>query len=101
MLLLKKTGHPGRYVVYDSGNFDQECRSDLLNRYVLKREAAQAVSRLLFDTLTLMKRWLPSNSEIGHIRKRFRVVRRHLCVDTEVSNQRQSIHVGDIVEGVS
>jgi len=97
-LLLKRTAHVDRYVVYDSGFFIKEKIEKLLKRYVLKDDAAVTVSDLLFETFALMKYWLPDIIRLSRNETRFRIIRGFLNPNTNSKTKKSKIYVADIVE---
>jgi len=97
-LLLKKTVHSDRFVVYDSGFFEKEKLGKLLCRYVFKRDSAKEVSNLLFETFTLMKHWLPDAMRLSKNEKRFRIIKDFFSPNTNSKTKKAKIYVADIVE---
>lgn len=97
-LLLKKTAHSGRFIVYDSGFFEKEKIEKLLKRYVLKGNSAKEVSDLLFETFTLMKHWLPDAIRLSKNEKRFRIIKDFFSPNTNSKTKKSKIYVADIVE---
>lgn len=97
-LLLKKTVHSNRFVVYDSGFFEKEKIDKLLNRFVLKRDSAIEVANLLFETFTLMKHWLPDAMRLSKNESRFRIIKDFFSPNTNAKTKKTKIYVADIVE---
>lgn len=97
-LLLKKTAHSHRFVVYDSGFFEKEKIEKLLSRYVFKGDSAKEVSNLLFETFTLMKHWLPDAMRLSKDEKRFRIIKKFLCPNTNSKTKKAKLYIADIVE---
>ena len=97
-LLLKRTLHADRFVVYDSGFFEKEKMEKLLRKYVLKDDAAEAVSDSLFETFALMKRWLPDAIRLSRNEARFRIIKGFLSPNTNSRTKKSKIYVADIVE---
>lgn len=97
-LLLKKTAHSDRFVVYDSGFFEKEKTDKLLSRYVLKGDSAKEVSDLMFETFTLMKHWLPDTIRLSKNETRFRIIKDFFCPNTNSKTKKTKIYVADIVE---
>lgn len=97
-LLLKKTCHSDRFVVYDSGCFESEKLEKLLKRYVLKSDSANVVSDLLFETFHLMKHWLPEAIRLSKNETRFRVIKDYFCPSTNTKTKKSKVYVADIVE---
>jgi len=97
-LLLKRTAHSDRFVVYDSGFFEKEKIEKLLNRYVLKGKSAKEVSDLLFETFTLMKYWLPDAIRLSKSEKRFRIIKDFFSPNTNSKTKKSKIYVADIVQ---
>ncbi len=97
-LLLKKTAHSDKFVVYDSGFFEKEKTDKLLSRYVLKGDSAKEVSDLLFETFTLMQHWLPDTIRLSKNETRFRIIKDLFCPNTNSKTKKTKIYVADIVE---
>lgn len=97
-LLLKKTAHSDRFVVYDSGFFEKEKIEKLLSKYVLKEDSAKEVSGLLFETFKLMKHWLPDKIRLSRNETRFRIIKDFFCSNTNSKTKKSKIYVADIVE---
>ncbi len=97
-LLLKKTAHSDKFVVYDSGFFEKEKTDKLLSRYVLKGDSAKEVSDLLFETFTLMQHWLPDTIRLSKNETRFRIIKDFFCPNTNSKTKKTKIYVADIVE---
>ena len=97
-LLLKKTSHSDRFVVYDSGTFEEEKVGKLLSRYVLKDESAVEVAHLLFETFSLMKHWLPDKMKLSRIESRFRIIKDFFSPNTNSKSKKKEIYVADIIE---
>lgn len=97
-LLLKKTTHSDRFVVYDSGFFEKEKIDKLLNRFVLKRGSAMEVANLLFETFTLMKHWLPDAMRLSKNESRFRIIKGFFSPNANLKTKKTEIYVADIIE---
>jgi len=97
-LLRKKTTHPERFVVYDSGFFETDKIENLLKRYVLKEEPAKEISDLLFETFTLMKVWLPDTIRLARNETRFRIIKDFFSSNTNTRTKKTKIYVADIVD---
>lgn len=97
-LLLKKTKHKDRFVVYDSGYFDKQNIDKLLNRYVLKEGAVKKLTPLLLETFSLMKYWLPEVVQLSKNEGRFRIVKEFFSQNTKTKTRNAGIYVADIVE---
>jgi hypothetical protein len=97
-LLLKKTTHPERFVVYDSGFFEKDKIEILLERYVLKEEPAKEVSDVLFETLALMKYWIPDAIRLARNDTRFRIIKDFFSPSTNTKTKKTKIFVADIVD---
>lgn len=97
-LLLKKTRHQGRFVVYDSGYFDKEKIDKLLNRYVLKEKSAQKITELLLETFSLMTYWIPETMQLSKSEGRFRIIKDFFSPNTKTKTKNAKIYVADIVD---
>jgi len=97
-LLLKKTPISNRFVVYDSGFFEEENLGRLLKRYVLKVDTAKEVSELLFETFTLMQHWLPDAMRLARNENRFRIIKDFFSPNTNLKTKKTNIYVADIVD---
>ena len=97
-LLLKKTAHSDRFVVYDSGFFEEEKIDKLLSRFVLKEDSAIEVASLLFKTFTLMKYWLPDAMRLSKNESRFRIINEFFSPSTNSKTKKIKIYVADIIE---
>jgi len=97
-LLFKKTLHPGRFVVYDSGFFEKEKIEKLLNRYVLKDYSSKEFSDLLFETFKLMKHWIPDAIRLSKNETRFRIIKNLFIFNTNSKTNKTKLYVADIVE---
>ncbi len=97
-LLLKKTAHIDRFVVYDSGFFEEEKIDKLLSRFVLKEDSAIEVASLLFKTFTLMKYWLPDAMRLSKNESRFRIINEFFSPSTNSKTKKIKIYVADIIE---
>ena len=98
LLLIKTTAHEFRFVVYDSGYFEQPDYELLLNRYVLKAEAGEEISNLMKATLTLMKPWLPNIGNVHGSERKFRIIRGFFNEKTDIANNKSNLYVADIIE---
>jgi hypothetical protein len=97
-LLLKKTTHPERFVVYDSGFFEKDKIEILLERYVLKEEPAKEISDVLFETFALMKYWIPDAIRLARNDTRFRIIKDFFSPSTNTKTIKTKIFVADIVD---
>lgn len=97
-LLLKKTAHSNRFVVYDSGFFEKEKIDKLLNRFVFKEDSAIEVANLLFETFSLMKHWLPDAMRLSKNESRFRIIKDFFTPSTSSKTKKSKIYVADIIE---
>jgi hypothetical protein len=97
-LLVKKTNHKDRYVVYDSGFFDDGDTKNILKRYVLKQESAKDISNIIFETFSLMKKWIPSKINLNRNENRFRIIKEFFSPKTHLKTKSEKIYVADIVE---
>ncbi len=97
-LLLKKTNHPERFVVYDSGFFESDKIENLLKRYVLKDGPAKEISEVLFETFALMKHWLPDTIRLARNETRFRIIKNFFSPNTSTRTKNTKIYVADIVD---
>ena len=97
-LLLKKTSHSDRFVVFDSGTFEEEKVDKLLSRYVLKEDSAIEVANLLFETFSLMKHWLPDKMRLSRNESRFRIIKDFFSLNTNSKSKKTEIYVADIIE---
>lgn len=97
-LLLKKTGIGNRFVVYDSGFFNDKDVNKLLNRYVLKEETAIQLAHHIFVLFSLMKYWIPNAVNISRQDHRFRIIKNYFSPFTETRTINSKIYVDDIVD---
>lgn len=97
-LLAKKTNHKERFVVYDSGYFDEKDIDNILSRYVLKNESAKKISNLVHETFLLMKRWIPDAINLNQQENRFRILKQFFSLKTNLKTKNANIYVADIVE---
>lgn len=97
-LLMKRTSHENRFVVYDSGFFEEEKVNVLLDRYILKEEISRKVSDILFETFSLMKHWLPESIYLSKHESRFRIIKDFFAANTNSRTKASKIFVADIVE---
>lgn len=97
-LLLKMTAHADRFVVYDSGYFEQNDISNLLSRYTFKKESAQRVSQLLTETFGLMNHWLPDVVRLKKNENRFRILKDFFSLNVNLRTKETKVYVADIVE---
>jgi len=97
-LLMKKTSHINRFVVYDSGFFENEKKDLLLNRYILNDKCSTEVSSLLFETFSLMKHWIPDSIYLAKNESRFRIIKDFFSPNTSSKTKKSKIFVADIVE---
>jgi hypothetical protein len=97
-LLLKRTVHSDRFVVYDSGSFEKDKVEKLLTRYVLKNDSAKHISNILFETFALMKYWLPDTMRLSKNESRFRIIKNFFNPNTYSKTKQNKIYVADIVE---
>ena len=95
---MKKTSIADRFVVYDSGYFENDSIDRLLNKYVLKENTAKHVSQILSETFALMKHWLPEAVGLSKSETRFRIIKNFFSIDTGTKTQRSKIFVADIVD---
>lgn len=96
-LLLKKTAHSDRFVVYDSGYFEQDNINNLLDRYTLKEASAQEIANLLEELFMLMKYWLPDVTRLYRNEDRFRIIKNFFCLSTNSRTKKSKIYVADII----
>lgn len=97
-LLLKKTKSSDKFVVYDSGYFDQNYNDKLLNRYILKSDSVLEISNSLYTIFNLMKYWLPNIIQLTKKDKRFRIIKDFFSPFTNTKTNKTKIYVADIVE---
>ena len=97
-LLLKKTKHDDRFVVYDSGYFNKQNIDKLLNRYILKEDAVKKITALLLETFSLMKYWLPEVMQLSRNESRFRIIKDFFSPNTKTKTRDARIYVADIVD---
>ena len=97
-LLLKKTTHPDRFVVYDSGFFEKDKIERLLKRYVLKEGPAKEVSEALFETFKIMRHWIPDVIRLARNETRFRIIKDFFSPSTNTKTKKTKIYVADIVD---
>ena len=97
-LLVKKTKHQDRFVVYDSGFFDDGDIDKILNRFVLKNDSAKEISYLICETFGLMKKWIPGVVDLYQRENRFRVIKNFFSPETRLNTNKTKIFVADIVE---
>lgn len=97
-LLLKKTAHSERFVVYDSGYFEKDKIDKLLSRFVFKRDSAVEAANLLFETFALMKHWLPDAMRLSKNESRFRIIKGFFSLSTNSRTKKTKIYVADIIE---
>lgn len=97
-LLLKKTKHDDRFVVYDSGYFEKLNVDKLLNRYVLKEDAVNKITALLQETFHLMRYWLPEIMQLSKNESRFRIIKEFFSPNTKTKTRNAKIYVADIVD---
>lgn len=97
-LLMKKTLHTNRFVVYDSGFFEEDKINLLLNRYVLKEKFSEEVSILLFETFSLMKLWISKSIYLTKNESRFRIIKEFFSANTNTITTKSKVFVADIVE---
>ena len=97
-LLLKKTKHNDRFVVYDSGYFEKQNVEKLLNRYVLKEDAVKKITALLLETFSLMKYWLPKKMQLSKNENRFRIIKDFFNPNTKTKTRDAKIYVADILD---
>ena len=97
-LLLKKTTHPDRFVVYDSGFFEKDKIERLLKRYVLKEGPAKEVSDALFETFKIMRHWIPDVIRLARNETRFRIIKDFFSPSTNTKTKKTKIYVADIVD---
>ena len=98
MLLVKKTNHKDKYVVYDSGFFDDDDIKNILKKYVLKQEPAIDISNIIYETFSLMKKWIPSKINLNRNENRFRIIKEFFSLKTQLKTKNEKIFVADIVE---
>lgn len=97
-LLMKKTSHDDRFVVYDSGFFEDDKKELLLNKYILKEKFSREVAILLYETFGLMKKWIPDEIYISKNERRFRIIKEFFSLCTNINTKKSKIFVADIVE---
>ena len=97
-LLMKKTSYENRFVVYDSGFFEEDKIKILLNRYVLKEDVSKEISNILFETFLLMRHWLPESIYLSKNELRFRIIKDFFSANTNSKTKNSKIFVADIVE---
>ncbi len=97
-LLMKKTIKSDRFVVYDSGFFEDEKKDLLLNKYILNDKYSNEVSTLLYETFTLMKHWIPDSIYLAKNETRFRIIKDFFSPNTNSKTKKSKIFVADIVD---
>lgn len=97
-LLLKKTQHKDRLVVYDSGYFEKQNIDKLLSKYILKENAAKKVTEVLLETFKLMKYWIPDERSLAKKEGRFRIIKNFFSPSTDTKTRGEKIYVADIID---
>ncbi len=97
-LLLKKTKKDNRFVVYDSGYFDNEFYKNLLKRYILTETSASEIAKLLYNTFSLMKYWLPDILKLQRKDYRFRIIKDYFSPFTNTKTNKTKIFIADIID---
>ena len=97
-LLLKRVQQKNRFVVYDSGYFEEQNIDKLLNSYVLKEDVAEKIAKLLLETFLLMKHWVPEVIQLSKREGRFRIIKDFFNPNTNTKTKDTKIYVADIVD---
>lgn len=97
-LLLKKTQIQNRFVVYDSGRFDQTAEHKLLNRYTMKEKYINMVTNEIFNLIKHLDFWLPKEFPISKYDNRYRIIKNFFSAFAKASTMTKRIYVADIVE---
>lgn len=98
MMLVKKTKHEGRFVVYDSGFFNKEDYAFLLKRFVLTEKAATDMADVIYKLFSLLKYWIPKTVNISKRENRFRIIKDFLDPYLDIKTKTSKIYVGDIID---
>ena len=98
LILLRKTPHQDRFVVYDSGVFERRHLNNVLSEYIFKEEAADRIARLLYDTFSLMKVWVPEVIRLRKNESRFRIIKEYFSDATKVKSGDSEMYVADIIQ---
>ena len=96
-LLLRKAPRKDTFVVYDSGVFEKRHTDKLVKEYVLKPEAAERISEILFDTLQLMRQWVPDVLRLKKGERRFRIIKEFFNPSAEGVVGDDELYVADII----
>lgn len=97
-LLLKKTQIDNRYVVYDSGTFDNSDKEKLLNRYILKPDISKMLADNIYRLNNALIFWLPDDYQITKYDKSYKIIKDYFCSFTRAFTKKSKIFTGDIVE---
>lgn len=98
LILLRKTPHQDRFVVYDSGVFEKRHLNNILGEYIFKEEAANRIAKLLYDTFSLMKAWVPEVIRLRKNESRFRIIKEYFSDATKVKLADSEMYIADIVQ---
>jgi len=96
-LLLRKAPRKDTFVVYDSGVFEKRHTDKLVQEYVLKPEVAERISVVLFNTLQLMKQWVPDVTRLKKGEGRFRIIKEFFSPSANGVAGDDELYVADII----
>lgn len=97
-ILLRKTSKKDMFVVYDSGVFEKRHIDKLVQEYVLKADVCDNVANLMYETLGLMKEWLPEVTRLKRREDRFRIIKEYFSPSTQLEFGDAQLYVADIVK---
>jgi hypothetical protein len=97
-ILLRRTPKKDIYVVYDSGVFEKRHTDKLIQEYVLKSDLCENVASLIYETLHLMKEWLPEVTRLRRREDRFRIIKEYFSPSTQLEFGDAQLYVADIVK---
>lgn len=98
MMLVKKTKHKDRFVVYDSGFFNKEDYDFLLKRFVLNENAASEISEAMYKLFSFLKYWIPKTINVSRSESRFKIIKDFLEPYSTINTIKSKIFIGDIID---
>jgi hypothetical protein len=97
-LLLRKTPHPNRAVVYDSGCFEEKTDELLLNKFTIKNEMVNELSAKIYHLIKLLSFWIPNKYQLTKLSDIHRIIKNYYSQYLNASTIKTRIYDADIVE---
>lgn len=97
-LLLRKTQHPSRAVVYDSGCFEEKTDELLLKKYTIRPDMINEVSAKIYHLVKLLSFWIPNRYQLTKFSSIHRIIKDYYSQYLNAKTIKTKIYDADIVE---